>query len=238
MMNATRQFHPTSAYDRPPIRRRPSTIVLVLAGIFAVVLTVAGCSSANPDPTDIDAGKTIGISTTPSPTTAPATSTPSPTKVYKPASASGPAENVPVPVLPAEAKEFSKKGLEAFARYWYSTLGYVFETGDSKPMMSITVPDCETCANVKETVIGWHSDGRWIVGGQMKVISSKSSFAKTPDGTYQAVVVIQQMPLGFYVSANNLHEQQPVTIARPDIVVARFANGQWTAEVVGHLTEQ
>jgi hypothetical protein len=236
MMNATRQFHPTSAYDRPPIRRRPSTIVLVLAGFFTVVLTVGGCNSANPDPTDIDQGKTVGTSATPT-TTPPAISTPSPTKVYKPASASGPAENVPVPVLPAAAKEFSKKGLEEFARYWYSTLGYAYETGDMKPMMAVTDPACVTCANVKSTVTGWHQKGRWIVGGQMNVLSSDSKFVLTPDGTYQAIVFVKQNAVSFYQSDGKLDTALGQDPATADIVVATYENGRWIASTAEHLSK-
>jgi hypothetical protein len=207
-----------------------------LAGLFTIVLTVAGCNSANPDPTDIDPGKTVVTSATPT-TTPPATSMPSPSKVYKPASARGPAENVPVPVLPAAAKEFSKNGLEEFARYWYSTLGYVFETGDSKPMMDITDASCKTCANINGPVSDWYAKGGWIVGGQMIVSDTTSSFVKTPNGNYQAVLMVRQAPVSYYHVDRKLETALTAKVARADILVATYDNGRWTTSTAEHLTK-
>ncbi|MFP5313120.1 MAG: DUF6318 family protein, partial [Actinomycetes bacterium] len=72
---------------------------------------------------------------TPTPS-ASATPTPTPSAVYKPADATGPAQNVPVPVLPEVAKTETKEGLEAFAKYWYELLSYGYESGDTKPLSS------------------------------------------------------------------------------------------------------
>lgn len=96
--------------------------------------------------------------------------------VCKPATDQGPAENVPVPVLSEMAKEFSKEGLIAVNEYWYSTLGYAFETGDSEPMMSIRGPNCRPCEAMRKTVEAWYSDGKWISGGQMIIDPPNSSF--------------------------------------------------------------
>ncbi len=90
-------------------------------GLTAIVL-LSGCQggsapSASPSETS---------STTASPTlsvSAPAVSAtgiPTAAAVYKPADATGKAQNVPVPVMPELAKENSKAGLEAFIGYWYA----------------------------------------------------------------------------------------------------------------------
>ena len=218
--------------------RRRRARFLPAAG-FAIALAaglgLAGCSGGGP-PTAV--GTTPTVSTAPS-SAAPPTSqapTPTPKPVYKPATANGPAQNVPVPVLPAKAKEFSKAGLEAFATYWYSTLGYVFETGDSKPMMAITVSDCSTCAKINGPVGNWYKSGGWISGGLMVVHSATSSFTKTSNGTYQAILMIQQSPVSYYKADKSLDTAYPPTDTRPDIVVASYSNGRWTAETAEHLT--
>ena len=54
----------------------------------------------------------------PAPSSTPS-ATPTPAASYKPADATGRAQNVPVPVLPEAAKAETKEGLEAFARYWF-----------------------------------------------------------------------------------------------------------------------
>jgi Family of unknown function (DUF6318) len=220
--------------DRRHQRRRSlgaGGLCLILAAGFAL----AGCAS-----TDLPLDETKATQAHPSlSTTTPATThapTPTPKPVYKPATASGPAQNVPVPVLPAKAKEFSKAGLEEFARYWYSTLGYVFETGDSTPMMAVTDAACMTCANTNGPVSEWYKAGGWITGGKMTIYSSTSSFEDASDSTYQAILMIQQSPVSYYKPNGSLDESLPPTDARADIVVARYVGGHWVAKTAEHLT--
>ncbi|NVM97032.1 hypothetical protein G6034_19410 [Arthrobacter sp. AETb3-4] len=140
-----------------------------------------------------------------------------------------------MPVLPAKAREFSKAGLEAFATYWYSTLGYAFETGDSKPMMAISDPACKTCAAMESSVIPWHSEGRWIVGGQMFVLSAKTTFTQMPDSTYQVITLVRQQQVKYFRSDKSLSEDMGAKPSVADIVVATYAGGQWRARTVEHL---
>ena len=93
--------------------------VTALGVVVAAALTLSGCNSGG-DPNS--GGTTSPTSTATESATPSATATPTPTAVYKPADATGRAQNVPVPVLPEVAKTETKEGLEAFARYWYSTL--------------------------------------------------------------------------------------------------------------------
>jgi hypothetical protein len=221
--------------DRRHQRRRSlgaGGLCLILAAGFAL----AGCAS-----TDLPLDETKATQAHPSlSTTTPATThapTPTPKPVYKPATASGPAQNVPVPVLPAKAKEFSKAGLEEFARYWYSTLGYAYETGDMAPMMAITDPGCITCASAKKTITTWYGKRGWIVGGQMLVHSSTSTFYETPDGTYQAILLIHQKQVISYNPDKSVDVTIPATTPRADIVVASFGDGHWTVHKAEHLTK-
>lgn len=82
--------------------------------------------------------------TTASPASGSSVPTPPPTSpaAYKPADAKGKAQNVPVPVMPELARENSKAGLEAFIGYWYATLSYAYETGDTKQLLPISSPAC------------------------------------------------------------------------------------------------
>ena len=196
------------------------------------MLPLAGCTSTPTDPTTSESSSTGG---SPVATTATATSeqpsSPSTTAaVYKPATADGPAQNVPVPVLPEKAKEFSKEGLLAFAEYWYSTLGYVFETGDAGPMMAISDQGCKTCLFIKEPVENWYKDGGWAVGGQMSILQSTSPFSETTDGAYQAMLLVRQTKVGYYSAAGTLTKDHPQAIARTNLVEAVYANGSWIAK--------
>ncbi|MBG0741505.1 hypothetical protein IV500_19255 [Paeniglutamicibacter antarcticus] len=164
--------------------------------------------------------------------------TPSPTAaipVYKPADATGPAQNVPLPVKPPLADEFSKAGIEAFARYWYDTLSYAFETGEMSPLESISDPGCIPCARTKAGVAPWHQEGRWTVGGQMIVVGAQSSFEVAPDGTHQVVSSVHQKLISYYRADGTLVESHPETTPAADILIGSYENGKWTAMTVEHL---
>ncbi len=95
--------------------------------VLAALLFTSACAG-------VDAGQGTPSSAAPqSPSesaSATASATPTASAIYKPADASGKAQNVPVPVLPEAAKAETKEGLEAFARYWFELLSYGYETGD------------------------------------------------------------------------------------------------------------
>src|SRR5438067_5037897 len=142
--------------------------VAAVSFVVIVGLVVSGCAGTNSPQTSGSPNSSASESGSPTPT-------PTPTPVYKPADAKGRAENVPVPVLPEDAKAKTKEGLEAFARYWYSTLSYAYETGDMKPLEAITSPTCTTCNSVKQSISSWHADGRWLAGGALVVQGTQSA---------------------------------------------------------------
>lgn len=204
---------------------------VILALLIAGALALAGCSSppktaATTPP--VSAPPTSEPATTPAPT-------PSTAAIYKPATDKGPAENVPVPVLPEKAKEFSKEGLIAFTKYWYSTLGYAFETGDPEPMMTVSDTECRTCSAMKQATVAGHAGGKWISGGRMVIERPNSDFAKTPDGTYQAITMARQEQVRYFKADKSLSKDLGVTTARGDILVGSYRDGHWKAVTVEHI---
>lgn len=105
------------------------------AAALLAALGLSGCSAspkAESQPPSRSGTPPATASATPTSagtSTAAPTATAKPTPTYKPADANGPAQNVPLPVKPALADKFSKAGIEAFAKYWYATLSYGYETG-------------------------------------------------------------------------------------------------------------
>ncbi|MCY0905005.1 DUF6318 family protein [Arthrobacter sp. H14-L1] len=204
----------------------------------AIILVLTSCTGAPNTPPSSSAtapattsGTVTSVSTAPGTTASPTVALP----VYKPADASGPAQNVPLPVKPPLADEFSKAGIEAFARYWYDTLSYAFETGEMSPLESISDPGCIPCARTKAGVVPWHQEGRWTVGGQMIVDGTQSSFERTPEGFFQAVTSVKQASISYFDADGMLIEKKPPTAAIADIVVAGHRDGHWTAMTVEHL---
>lgn len=202
--------------------------MVTLAVIATAALLLSGCNSGG-EPNN---GGTVSPSAT-----ATESPTPTPTPVYKPADAAGRAQNVPIPVLPEQAKTETKEGLEAFARYWYSTLSYAYETGDTKPMEAISGPGCTSCANVKTEVTEWHAEGRWLAGGKLHVEGVHSDFVKSGAAEYQAVVQVYQETIDYYLADSTLKGTLPRKPAVGDLVVAVFNSEGWKANTVEHLVK-
>ena len=122
-----------------------------LALILGLVLT--GCGNSDGD----DEG-TGGATSTPTTTT----STQPGEGEYVPASADGPAQNVPVPELPEEAKEQSIEGAEATLEYWWETVEYLHLTGDADPLLAVSGSDCVTCHDQAENWTSAYADDHWL----------------------------------------------------------------------------
>ncbi|MFJ2508758.1 DUF6318 family protein [Arthrobacter citreus] len=202
------------------VRRRFAAVSLALAGSL---VALSACSGAD-DP-DADAAQSPSSSVSPS---ASPTPTPTPSATYKPASAEGPAENVPLPVMPEEAKVESKEGLIAFARYWYEAAAYGYETGDVGPLKAISGPDCTACNGAYSTLATWYEGDGWAAGGQIEVTSAASEYALTESGNRQALVMFKQVPIDVYGSDGLVR-----TMGQGDTYVqlmdASYLDGSWVA---------
>lgn len=173
---------------------------LIVAGLVAVLM-VAGCEAdpqAVPEPTAAPtAGAQHSVSAAPS-----ASATPTP----KPASSDGPAENLPVPKKPALADEKSKAGMHAFAKYWFELLSYAYKSGDLVPIRAVTSNECSQCKRVNVVISDWHSEGRWMEGGQIRIEEIDDRFVETTHKSYNPVVLISQSKIGFYLRNGKLNE--------------------------------
>ncbi|MFC8302541.1 DUF6318 family protein [Specibacter sp. NPDC057265] len=206
----------------------------LLAAAMAGLLALTGCTAGDDPPETTASPASASTSPAPGATTA-ATAKTTAAPIYKPATDLGPAQNVPVPVLPEKAKEFSEEGLIAFTEYWYQTLGYAFETGDPAPMMAISDAACKTCGAMEEAVMGGHEGGKWIKGGKMVIDPPRSAFVKMDDGTYQALTMARQEQVLFFNADKTIRRDFGVTIAERDILVATYADSKWTALTVEHV---
>lgn len=143
-----------------PLRARTAAIVVVAA------VLLSGCQGGSPT-----AGNSETHTTTASPTSSVsspvASAAPPSSGAYKPADASGKAQNVPVPVMPELAKENSKAGLEAFIGYWYEVKNYANQTGDTAVLASLSSASCRLCKHMEEAASDSYREGRWMVGGAL-----------------------------------------------------------------------
>ena len=199
------------------VRRRRVCAVLVALTLLPVTACTGGGTTPGATAAPESSSPTASLTPTPSPT---------PTPSYKPADASGKAQNVPVPVLPEAAKAETKEGLEAFARYWFQLLSYGYETGDASHIEAITSPGCEACEHAKKVLTGWHSDGRWLAGGKVDTPSVSTTF-RMADGNYQVAIQVSQQALSYYNPDGSLDSADPKPDDTGNLMLAVFKNGSW-----------
>lgn len=189
----------------------------------AAALMLAGCAGGAPaDPGAVSSTPTGSATSSP-----PSTPTPTPTAVYKPADASGPAQNVPVPVLPEVAKTETKEGLEAFAKYWFEQLNYAYQTGDMTGFQAITSPNCDYCSKISSSLTTNYSGERWLAGGKITLPVATTSFERAADGNYQVILQVQQTPISYYQAGGSEYRAASGASNTGNVLLATFEDSAW-----------
>ena len=205
---------------------------------LAAVLVLGGCSGSGDDPgaeavegNSSSAAPSGGSAGTTESASASPTPTPTPTAAaYKPATAEGPAENVPLPVMPELAKQESKEGLREFARYWYVLMNYSFETGDVGQLKQISDPGCVLCKRAYEMLDIGYENQDWIVGGKFTVHGTQSNYVLTSKSQYQVLVHLEQDPLEYRGPGATLYEtDEGLSSDSVHMIEATYSNGRWHA---------
>lgn len=200
------------------------------AGTLAVVV------SASLMFTGCDSGGGPGASTSASASATPtsrATPTPSPTiaAVYKPADASGPAQYVPVPVLPDVAKTETKEGLEAFTRYWFELLSYGYETGDTRTLERVSSASCVFCTSLRGGIAESWDSGRWISGGRITTPAVAVTFDSATN-SYALVQVIQE-EIQIRTAEGSLFQDPVAATNTGSRAAATYEDAGWTMSDLG-----
>ena len=91
---------------------------------------------------------------------------------YVPASADGPAKNVPKPVMPEEMKEETPEGAKAAVQYWWDTVTYLQRTGDSDLVRASSDEDCDFCRAYTHSIEKIYEEGGWTSGSEVEVTSA------------------------------------------------------------------
>lgn len=194
------------------------------------LMSVTACTGGETSPP----GSPPTDSQTPSATSTP-TAAPTPTARYKPADATGKAQNVPVPVLPEAAKAETKEGAIAFAKHWYKLLNYAYQTGEFRLMDEVTDSSCRLCAKVRPGIKEWNSEGRWIVGGLVQAKGAYTNFVKTSQGSYQVTTQLEQSAGALYRADSSVEKSVPASQVLADIMILRFSDGRWMAMDVDRI---
>lgn len=176
--------------------------------LVAGLVTISGCDGGDAGTqTPSISGSAVETSSTPTPT-------PTPT-AYVPASEKAPAQNVPVPVMPEAAKQQTKEGWEAFAKYFIEELNYMVETNDPSRVEKLSVGDCDFCRTEIDFANFANEQKQWAVGGRYAFESARTQLEKDRLGNVGGTIVISRAA-GSYVD-----------IQGPLNDVAPSAGSQW-----------
>ena len=190
--------------------------------VAVTLLPVTACTGGGTTPGATAAPATSSPATSPTPT-----ATPTPTASYKPADASGRAQNVPVPVLQEAAKAETKEGLEAFARYWFAQLNFAYETGNSSGMESVTAPSCEFCSKITNSLAANYANDRWLAGGRIETPSISTTFESDASGQYQVVVQVQQGTITYFAPGGTEFREPTPPSDTGNVMLVTYMTGAW-----------
>lgn len=132
--------------------------------LLACALTVTACTGgASPPQPPESASPSVEQSPSPTPS-------PSPTKPkYQPATAKGPAKNVPKPEMPKLAKEHNEEGAIAFVKYYFDVMNYSLKTYSVDDLIAITNRTCRICGDNFIDPIQSHAKKKyWQVDGEYR----------------------------------------------------------------------
>src|SRR5690625_3272438 len=123
----------------------PSRIFASLAALTLCVV-LAGCSNDD----DAEINETMDASEVDS-------------AEYIPASADGPAQNVPEPKLPAVATENTEEGAEATTEYFWEAVDYARLTGETSQLETVSTESSDFCAGLIDDWDDAYAEGYWAV---------------------------------------------------------------------------
>ena len=193
----------------------------LISGLAVAGLLLSGCAGGEPQGSGTPSPS---VSDSPGTTTTP---TPTPSAAYKPASATGKAENVPVPVLPEEAKKETKEGAIAFTKYWFQLMGYAYETGDVAPLAAATGPACDMCNSVMRVVPKAYSEDSWLVGGTFSTPSVDSNFNPQADQTIPVTVQVIQTRISYHDATGAEYRSATEQTSTGNVAFLKYFNGSW-----------
>lgn len=195
----------------------------ILVSLTALTLTavLAGCS--NDDEADLDTTETPDVETE-----------------YIPASADGPAQNVPEPKLPAVATENTEEGAEATLEYFWEGIDHVRLTGEAGAITQISQDSCDFCTDL---ATGWeeiYEEGSWadLDGGvEIEIQETQLDSADGINSDWTSVSFVMTEPAAdFYEQGDLLKDESYDTASTAEWWAELSYDGtaqKWSVEWIG-----
>lgn len=195
--------------------------------------------AASPSPNAGESASTGSTTPTATPstgaTTSPAAGSTS-SGAYVPASAEGPAQNVPKPEMPAAMKEETEEGAEAAVEYFWDALHYAERTGDTTLLDETYSEYCEFCIASSKTMNSIYESGGWSTGESTEI---ESIIARRSEHGYILTLVRNSSAVEIYSESGAVNEDASGGSSENEPWIAEAAyledRGQW---VIDEMTSQ
>ncbi|MFD1375874.1 DUF6318 family protein [Micrococcus antarcticus] len=204
--------------------------IAVVASVAAVALALSGCNAGNTE--GPKTSPSAAIETSPNPVSTAEKPSPAESLKYKPASADGPAENVPVPERPALAGEYSEDGAAAFTKFYFDLVNYSIETNDAAPLKKVTTKECIVCGvSIIDEATEAEELGKWQVGGKHhpKILDAYITGENLAAVTVEYTADNAEIYLAPHELASKLDKLEPTTVA----VGVKFDRDWKVYEIIG-----
>jgi hypothetical protein len=152
---------------------------------------------------------------------------PTPTAVYKPATEHGPAQNVPVPIMPEGVNEPTPEGLKTFAEYWYKTRDYMYKTGETGPFLAVCAVEDGPWKVFADNLAQTYADGGWLVGGISEARAEQVARQSEEDQLYQALVDARYDSMKVHIADGSTLEGGELAHRALELLTVKYANGAW-----------
>lgn len=206
--------------------RKIACVALLAASSIALAACESGPETP-PTPTPAQSQEKPTSSAAP---TQSSSSSPKETEEYKPASAKGPAENVPIPKMPAQASENTAEGAAHFAEYYFELINYLVESNDSTPLKRVTSRACELCGEyLIDPAARAQVSGKWQVGGEHKFRVTDSYMSAKNKAAVSMAYSIDEAE--FYFIPNELDSTEKSTDSMRLTLAIEYANG-WKVQKI------
>ncbi|MDO5633558.1 MAG: DUF6318 family protein [Micrococcus sp.] len=157
---------------------------------------------------------------------------------YKPASAEGPAENVPVPERPVNARGDSERAALVTAKFFWDTVHYLEMTGDGGPTRAVSSGDCSACAAFVGQYGDVYESGDWIAA-EAPDVRAATAVSRDSSGTRVDVHQLVDFPASTQFTdppgSSEVNEVAAVE-SQPMTVHLRLDEGEGVWEVIGLST--
>lgn len=144
---------------------------------------------------------------------------------YVPASAEGPAQNVPKPDMPADISEKTEDGVEAAVEYFWAADSYLVSTGDPSPFEPIVSESCAFCQEEIDYFTTIYSEGSWYVSTPDEVTRIAPTI--TGDKFAEAVISLDSTASAMYFEDGSKAGSDPTTYVMTWSIDLEYMDGQW-----------